>query len=313
MADQFVHLHVHTESSILDGAARIADMMKEVSGQGMPAVAITDHGNLHGVYEFFKAAQNVGVTPILGIEAYVAPGSRYDRTPVRWGRPDQRADDVSGGGRYTHMTIWATSGEGLNNLFRLSSHASLEGFYGRPRMDDELLASHNAGLIATTGCPSGEVQTRLRLGQEAEALAAAARYRDIFGPDNFFLELMDHGLGIEQQVRGGLLDIGRKLSLRPVVTNDSHYTRQDQADAHDALLCVQTNANITDTNRFRLDGGGYYLKSAAEMFAVNNTDVWADGCKNTLLIAERVDTTGMFAHHNLMPRFPAPEGETEQT
>jgi DNA polymerase III subunit alpha len=313
VADQFVHMHVHTEFSILDGAARIADMMREVQRLGMPAVAITDHGNLHGLYEFFKAAGNVGVTPILGIEAYVAPGSRYDRVPVRWGKPDQRADDVSGGGRYTHMTMWATNNEGLHNLFRLSSRASLEGFYGKPRMDAELIAEHAAGIVATTGCPSGEVQTRLRLGQPEQALAAAARDRDIFGADNFFLELMDHGLDIERRVRDGLLDVGRKLNLRPVATNDSHYTRPDQAEAHDALLCVQTNANITDTNRFRLDGSGYYLKSASEMFALNSSDMWADGCKNTLLIAERVDPTGMFAHHNLMPRFTAPDGETEQT
>jgi DNA polymerase-3 subunit alpha len=255
----------------------------------------------------------VGVTPVLGIEAYLAPGSRFERRVVRWGRPEQRADDVSGGGRFTHATMWAANDEGLHSLFRLTSRASIEGSYGKPRMDTELLAEHAAGIIATTGCPSGEVQTRLRLGQDAEALEAAARYRDIFGPDNYFLELMDHGLDIERRVREGLLDIGRRLSIPPVVTNDSHYTHPEQATAHDALLCVQTNANITDTNRFKFDGSGYYLKPAEEMLSVDSSDVWAEGCKNTLLIAERVDTTGMFAHHNLMPRFSAPEGETEQT
>ena len=311
MSDQFVHLHVHTEFSILDGAARIKDMMSEVSRLGMPAVAITDHGNLHGLYEFYRAATAAGVTPVLGIEAYLAPESRFHKAPVRWGRPEQKDDDVSGNGRYTHATLWAVNSVGLRNLFTLASRASIEGNYGKPRMDAELIAEHASGLVATTGCPSGEVQTRLRLGQPEQALAAAAKFRDIFGPDNYFVEIMDHGLEIERRVRDGLLEIARKLALRPVVTNDSHYTREDQAAAHDALLCVQTNAHIADTNRFKFGGSGYYLKSAAEMHAVDSSDLWADGCKNTLLIAERVDTTGMFAYHDLMPRFDVPAGESE--
>ncbi|GAA5190864.1 DNA polymerase III subunit alpha [Rugosimonospora acidiphila] len=313
MSDQFVHLHVHTEFSILDGAARIKDMMTEAKRLGMPAVAITDHGNMHGVYEFFKAAKGADITPILGIEAYVAPDTRFDRRPVRWGKPDQKSDDVSGAGRYTHMTMWASNSQGLHNLFRLASRASIEGTYGKPRMDAELLAEYSGGILATTGCPSGEVQTRLRLGQYDEALAAAARTQEIFGRDNYFLEIMDHGLEIERRVRDGLIDIGRKLGIRPVVTNDSHYTVPDQATAHDALLCVQTNANISDTNRFRFDGSGYYLKSADEMRQVDSSELWLEGCRNTLLIAERVDTTDMFTYHNLMPRFPAPDGETEQS
>jgi DNA polymerase III subunit alpha len=313
VSDQFVHLHVHTEFSILDGAARIKEVVAEAQRLGMPALAITDHGNMHGTYEFFKAAKAAGIVPILGIEAYLAPASRFDRTPIRWGTPDQKSDDVSGGGRYTHATVWAVDNTGLHNLFALSSRSFVEGTYGKPRMDADLISEYAPGLVATTGCPSGEVQTRLRLGHVEEALAAAARYRDIFGPDNYFLELMDHGLGIERRVRDGLLEIGRRLAIKPVVTNDLHYTRPEQAEAHDALLCVQTNANIADTNRFRFDGTGYYLKSAEEMYAVDGSDAWADGCKNTLLIAERVDTDGMFAHHNLMPRFPAPDGETEQT
>ncbi len=313
MSDQFVHLHVHTEFSILDGAARIADMMGEAQRLGMPAVAITDHGNMHGAYAFYKAATAVGITPVLGIEAYVAPASRFDRSPVRWGRPDQRSDDVSGGGRYTHTTMWAANNTGLHNLFALTSRASIEGQYGKPRMDADLISEYSAGIMATTGCPSGEVQTRLRLGQEKEAMESAAKYREIFGPDNYFLEIMDHGLDIETRVREGLLHIGKTLGIRPVVTNDSHYTFPHQAKAHDALLCVQTNANISDTKRLRFDGNGYYVRSAEEMFAIDSSDAWAEGCKNTRLIAERVDTTGMFAYHNLMPRFPAPDGETEQS
>jgi DNA polymerase-3 subunit alpha len=313
VSDQFVHLHVHTEFSILDGAARINEVMAEAARLGMPAVAITDHGNLHGLAEFYKAANKVGLTPILGIEAYLAPGSRFDRKPVRWGTQDQKSDDVSGAGKYTHATMWAQNNTGLHNLFRLSSRASMEGQYGKPRMDMDLIGEYAEGLMATTGCPSGEVQTRLRLGQPEEAFKAAAAYRDIFGADNYFVEIMDHGLEIERRVRDGLLDIARRLDLRPVVTNDLHYSRPEQATAHDALLCVQTNANISDTNRFRFDGQGYYVKSAEEMYAVDSSDVWQQGCRNTLLIAERVDTTGMFAVQNLMPRFAVPDGHTEQT
>ena len=312
-SDQFAHLHVHTEFSILDGAARIAELVKEAARQGMPAVGITDHGNMHGVFDFYKKATEAGVKPVLGIEAYVAPASRFDRCAVRWGRPDQRSDDVSGAGRYTHTTMWAANNEGLHNLFRLTSRASIEGTYGKPRMDAELIAEHATGIIATTGCPSGEVQTRLRLGQDEQAFEAAARYRDIFGAENYFLELMDHGLEIEHRVRDGLVDIGKRLGIQPVVTNDSHYTRPEQATAHDALLCVQTNANITDTKRFRFDGSGYYLRPVEEMQGADSSDIWAEGCRNTLLIADRVDPTGMFTYHNLMPRFPAPEGETEQS
>lgn len=310
---QFAHLHVHTEYSILDGAARIGDVMAEAARLGMPAVAITDHGNLHGVYEFYKAATAAGITPVLGIEAYLAPESRFLKQPVRWGGPDQKDDDVSAGGRYTHATMWAVDQRGLRNLFGLASRASLEGHYGKARMDAELIAEYATGIVATTGCPSGEVQTRLRLGQEQEALAAAARYRDIFGPGNYYLELMDHDLEIQRRVRDGLLDIGRKLGLPPVVTNDSHYTRPEQADAHDALLCVQTNANIADTNRLRFGGSALYLKSAEEMYGIDGSDVWLEGCRNTLRIAERVDPTGMFAYHDLMPRFPTPEGETAES
>jgi DNA polymerase-3 subunit alpha len=314
MADSFVHLHVHTEFSMLDGAARLKDLFTECARQDMPAVAMTDHGNLHGAYDFYTQATKAGITPIIGIEAYVAPESRFHKEAVRWGDPGQRGDDVSGGGFITHKTLWARDKAGLHNLFKLSSRAYTEGFTRKwARMDTELLAEHATGLMATTGCPSGEVQTRLRLGQRAKALEAAARYRDIFGPDNYFLELMDHGLDIERRVRDGLVEIGRKLNIPPVVTNDSHYTREAEADAHDALLCVQTGKQLSDPDRFKLEGGGYYLKSAAEMAALRSDDIWTEGCRNTLMIAERVDPGGMFESHNLMPRFPVPEGETEES
>ncbi|NUR61635.1 MAG: DNA polymerase III subunit alpha, partial [Catenulispora sp.] len=312
MSDSFVHLHVHTEYSMLDGAARLKDMFKHASSLGMPAVAMTDHGNMHGAADFTKQAQGAGIKPIIGIEAYVAPESRYNQKPIRWGQPHQKSDDVSGGGLYGHATIWAKDVTGLQNLTKLSSRAYTEGFARKyPRMDAELMAQHSEGLMATTGCPSGFVQTRLRLGQEKEALEAAAQYQEIFGKDDFYLELMDHGLDIETRVREGLLEIGRKLNIPPVVTNDSHYTYREESTAHDALLCIQTASNIADPDRFKFGGDGYFLKSADEMRAINSDDIWQEGCRNTLLIAEKVNPEGMFSYRNLMPRLEPPAGLTE--
>ncbi|MER7444763.1 DNA polymerase III subunit alpha [Micromonospora avicenniae] len=314
MGDSFAHLHVHTEYSMLDGAARLKDLFAEVSRQEMPAVAMTDHGNMHGANDFYKQAMAAGVKPILGVEAYVAPESRFHKQRVKWGRPEQKSDDVSGNGAITHMTMWAQNKTGLHNLFKLNSRASMEGHYIKwPRMDMELIAEYAEGIMATTGCPSGAVQTRLRLGQFDEALKVAGAYQDIFGKENYYLELMDHGLDIEKRVRDGLIELGRKLDIPPVITNDSHYTREDQAEAHDVLLCVQTASNIADPNRFRLEGGGYYIKSADQMRAVNSSELWLEGCRNTLLVAEKVDPAGMFEFHNLMPRFPVPDGETEES
>jgi DNA polymerase-3 subunit alpha len=295
---------------MLDGAARLKDLFDQCQRTGMTAVAITDHGNVYGAYDFWSKATAAGVKPVIGIEAYVAPEHRRHRQPVRWGTPAQKDDDVSGAGAYTHMTLLAETTAGMHNLFRLSSLASLEGYFRKPRMDRELLAAHSEGIIATTGCPSGEVQTRLRLGQERQALEAAAAYRDIFGPGNFFVEIMDHGLPIEQRVRDGLRRIAGELSLPFVVTNDAHYTQPGDATAHEVLLCVQTATNLADPGRFKFEGTGYYLKSPQEMRAAYTDEEWQAGCDSTLLIAERADVT--FAKANLMPRFPVPEGQTEE-
>src|SRR5580704_1721295 len=307
----FVHLHVHTEYSMLDGAARLKDLFTRCEQDGIPAIAMTDHGNLYGAYDFWAKATAAGIKPVIGIEAYVAPEHRKHRQPVRWGSPSQAADDISGAGAYTHMTLLAETTEGMHNLFRLSSLASLEGYFRKPRMDRELLAAHARGIIATTGCVSGEVQTRLRLGQYAEAVAAAAAYRDIFGPDNFFVEIMDHGLDIEARARDGLARVARDLSLPFVVTNDSHYTKPDDATPHEVLLAVQTGTTLADPTRFRFEGTGYYLKSPQEMRAVSTDEQWQAGCDATLAIAERADVS--FAKSNLMPTFPVPEGETEES
>ncbi|WP_030866575.1 DNA polymerase III subunit alpha [Streptomyces violaceoruber] len=310
----FTHLHVHTQYSLLDGAARLKDMFDACNEMGMSHIAMSDHGNLHGAYDFFHSAKKAGVTPIIGIEAYVAPESRRNKRKIQWGQPHQKRDDVSGSGGYTHKTMWATNSKGLHNLFRLSSDAYAEGWLQKwPRMDKETISQWSEGIVASTGCPSGEVQTRLRLGHFDEALKAAADYQDIFGKDRYFLELMDHGIEIEHRVRDGLLEIGRKLGIPPLVTNDSHYTYAHEATAHDALLCIQTGKNLSDPDRFRFDGTGYYLKSTDEMYAIDSSDAWQEGCANTRLIAEMIDTTGMFEKRDLMPKFDIPEGFTEIT
>ncbi|WP_110589329.1 DNA polymerase III subunit alpha [Microbacterium suaedae] len=310
-SDSFVHLHVHSEYSMLDGAAKLNDMTKAAAEMQMPAIAVTDHGNNYASFEFYKAAKAQGVKPIVGLEAYVTPGThRSDRTRVAWGTSEQKSDDVSGSGAYTHMTMWAENTSGMHNLFRLSSLASMEGYYFKPRMDRELLQTYAKGIIATTGCPSGEIQTRLRLGQYDAAREAAAEFQDIFGKDNYFCELMDHGLDIERRVREDLIKIARDLQIPLVATNDSHYTHQHDANAHEALLCVQSGSTMDDPNRFKFNGDGYYIKSAAEMRQLFRD--LPDACDNTLLIAERCEIE-FDTDANYMPRFPVPEGETEES
>lgn len=312
-SDSFVHLHVHTEYSMLDGAARIGDLFTKAAEMGMPALATTDHGYVFGAYEFWKKAQGTGVKPIIGVEAYVTPGThRTDKTRIKWGEDHQSGDDVSGSGAYTHMTLLARNNNGLHNLFRLDSQASLDQVYAKwPRVDRELLGQYGQGLIATTGCPSGEVQTRLRLGQYREALQAASDFRDIFGKDYYFAELMDHGLDIERRVQKDLLRLARELGLPLVATNDLHYTTQADAKAHSALLCVQSGSTLMDPNRFKFDADDFYLKSPAEM-----RHTWRElpeACDNTLLIAEMCDISFTEDEGRYMPRFPCPPGENEES
>lgn len=317
-SDSFVHLHVHTEYSMLDGASLLDGLFSRTSELGMPAIAMTDHGNLHGAYDFYSKARKHGVKPIIGIEAYITPGTqRGERRRVRWGQGDlaeEGGNDVAGGGAYTHMTMWAESTEGMHNLFRLSSRSSLEGYYFKPRMDKEILAEHSKGLIVSTGCPSGAIQTRLRLGQYDEAVREAAELQDIFGRDNVFLELMDHGIDIEKRVRDDLLRLGKQMGLPPIATNDSHYNNPEDAAAHDALICVASGKRLSDTNRLKFDGGGYYIKSAAEM-----RELWADrfgmpeACDNTLAIAERCEVEFTESTGGYMARADVPAGESEES
>ena len=306
MSDKsFVHLHNHTEYSMLDGAARIKQLVAKAAEMEMPAIAMTDHGNTHGAYEFWKQSNAVGIKPIIGIEAYVAPESRLLKQKIRWG--DGGDDDVSGGGAYSHMTMWATDNASMQNLFRLSSEGYLSGYYFKPRIDRELLNRWGKGMIATTGCPGGEVQTRLRMGQYDEALKTAAEFRDIFGEGNYYVEVMDHALAIEKRVRDDLLRLAKDLGLPLVGTNDLHYTNQEDAVAHDALLCVQVGSNLNDPNRFKFESQEYYLKSPKQMRELFSEI--PEAADNTLLIAERCEVN--FEKRDLMPRFPVPEGQTE--
>jgi DNA polymerase-3 subunit alpha len=296
---------------MLDGAARITELVGEVAKVENPAaraIAITDHGNLFGAYEFYNSAKAVGVKPIIGIEAYIAPGSRHDRKRVKWAEGGE--DDVSGGGAYTHMTILASNNTGMSNLFKLSSLASLEGYYYKPRMDRELLVQYSSGLIATTGCPSGEIQTRLRMGDYAGARKAAADYQDIFGRENYLLELMEHGIEIEQRTRPDLLRLATDLNLPLLATNDLHYTKQSDEPAHAALLCIQSGSTLADPKRFKFDNDEFYLKTANQM-----RKLFAEipeACDNTLLIAERCEVS-FREGENLLPQFSVPKGESEES
>lgn len=310
MGDEFVHLHCHSEFSMLDGAARLVDLRKGAEEMGMRALGITDHGNMFGAYEWYKIAKDSPVKPIIGLEAYLTPRThRSERKRVQFG--DGTGDDVSAKGAYTHMTIWAENNTGLHNLFRLSSMSSLEGFFYKPRADRELLQRYAKGLIGTTGCPSGEVQTFLRLGQYSDALASAAEFRDIFGQDSFYVELMDHGLEIEKRVRSDLLRIARDLNLPLVASNDLHYVNASDAEDHDTLLCVSSGSNKDTPGRFKFDGDGYYLKSPAEMRALFSN--LPEACDNTLAITERCTTTFEEGTGTYMPEFPVPEGHTEES
>ena len=300
---------------MLDGAARLDDLFGKAVDLGMTSLAMTDHGNLYGAYDFYKTGKKYGINPIIGLEGYYAPQGRFERRPFDFGGGfDEGTPEDPGAGRgkqsYTHMTLWAENTAGMHNLFRLSSLASLEGYYHKPRFDRELLERYGKGLIGTTGCPSGEVNRWLQAGNYDKALAAAADFRDILGAGNYFCELMDHGLEIETRFRHDLLKIARALDLPLIATNDLHYVHAADAATHDVLLCIGTRTTMDDPKRFRFDARDFYLKSAEEM-----RKVWSElpeACDNTLLIAERCHVE-FNEGANLMPAFPIPEGESEES
>ncbi|MDP8988081.1 MAG: DNA polymerase III subunit alpha, partial [Actinomycetota bacterium] len=301
----FAHLHTHTEFSMLDGAARVADVVVAAAADAQPAIGITDHGNMYGVLDFYAACREAGVNPVIGTEAYMAGDSRHER-PRRRGRLDDGGGQSDAGEKlYYHLTLLAESDAGYRNLLKLSSRAYLEGYCYKPRVDWELLGEHHDGLIATTGCLGGVVLQALLRGDVDGATDKAARLQDIFGRDSLFVELQDHGLADQRRTNPQLIEIARRLGAPLVATNDSHYTSQHDAVAHDALLCVQTGSTIDDPDRFRFEGDQHYLKSTAEMRSLFSEV--PESCDNTLWIAERAQVEIELGTPKLPP-FPVPAG-----
>jgi DNA polymerase-3 subunit alpha len=289
LGDSFTHLHVHTEYSMLDGAAKLEELVAKAVADGQPAIGITDHGNMYGTLEFYKECRRQGIKPILGTEAYMADETRTER-PARRGRIDDSGGDTEGGKKlYYHLTLLAETNEGYRNLIQLSSLAFMEGYYYKPRMDWELLEKYSKGLIATTSCLGGHVLQSLLNGDEKGAVEKAARLQDIFGKDNLFVELQDHGLPAQHETNPKLIEIAKRIGAPLIATNDSHYTHRDDHESHDALLCVQTGAMLSDTKRFKFEGQEHYLKSADEMRSLFRH--YPEACDYTLWVAERADVT----------------------
>ena len=289
---------------MLDGAARLDELVAKAAEDGMPALGITDHGNMYGVLDFYKACRKNDIKPIIGCELYQAEDSRAER-PSRRGRVDDSGGSTDGGKKlYYHLIALAENDTGYKNLIQLSSRAFMEGYYYKPRVDWDVLSDHSEGIIATTGCLGGQVLQALLNGDERGALEKAARFQDIFGRDNLFVEIQDHGIAAQRQTNPQLMEIARKIKAPLLITNDSHYTHQHDHTAHDALLCVQTGSLMSDPDRFKFEGDQHYLKSAEEM-----RRQWSDlpeACDNSLWIAERANVEIEFGQPQL-PDFPIPE------
>lgn len=285
MTDQFVHLHLHTDYSALDGAGRVKDYVQRAASQGMSALTMSDHGNLFGAYDFYAQCVAADIKPIIGIEFYVAPDSLDRKEPVFWGTSDQRPDDVGSGGAATHLTVLAVSAEGLRNLYRLHHLSYTRGFYYKPRIDVESLARFSGGLVTLTGCAGSALNTRFRLGQDYEAQAYLGELCDAVGKENVFVEVMDHNTDFDVRINRNLMRLSRSHNLPLVATNDCHYVREEDALSHDALLCLQTRARLADDSRFRFEGRGYHLKTRREMEKLRLPSSAYD---NTLAVAERV-------------------------
>ncbi len=291
----FTHLHAHTEYSLLDGSSKIRELTARAKELGMDSLAITDHGVMYGVIDFYKAARENGIKPIIGCEVYVAPGSRFDR------------ENVSGEDRYYHLILLAENNTGYQNLMKIVSKGFVDGFYYKPRVDYEVLTTYHEGIIALSACLAGEVQRNLERGLYEDAKKSALRYEEIFGKGNFFLELQDHGIPAQKLVNQGLMRLSKELSIELVATNDSHYIYADDAQAHDILLCIQTGKKVTDENRMRYEGGQYYLKSEEEMRSL--FPYAPQAIENTAKIAARCNVEIEFGVTKL-PQFQVPEGET---
>ena len=291
----FTHLHVHTEYSLLDGSCKIKELIARAAELGMKNIAITDHGNMYGVIEFYRAARAAGINPVIGCEVYVAPGSRFDREVTK------------GEGRYNHLVLLAENNVGYSNLIKIVSKGFTEGFYYKPRVDYEVLEKYHEGVIALSACLAGAVATALRYGQYETAKKEAERLYDIFGKDHFYLELQDHGIADQATVNQGLLRMSEELKIPLVATNDVHYITAEDAEPHDILLCIQTQKKVQDEDRMRYEGGQYYLKSEDEMKAL--FPYAQEALENTSKIAERCHVEIEFGKYKL-PKYDVPEGFT---
>ena len=289
----FTHLHVHTEYSLLDGSSKIKELTARAKELGMDSMAITDHGAMFGVIDFYRAAKEAGIKPILGCEVYVSPGSRFDR------------ENVHGEDRYYHLVLLAENNEGYQNLMKIVSKGYVDGFYYKPRVDEEVLRQYHGGLIALSACLAGEIPRFLERGLYEEARKAALRYQEIFGAGNYFLELQDHGIPMQRQVNQALLRLSRELQIPLVATNDCHYINAEDWEAHDILLCIQTGKKLSDENRMRYEGGQYYVKSEEEMRKL--FPYAPEAIENTHKIAERCNVEIEFGVTKL-PRYDVPEG-----
>lgn len=289
----FTHLHVHTEYSLLDGSCKIKELAARAKELGMDSMAITDHGAMYGVIDFYRAAKEVGIKPIIGCEVYVSPGSRFDR------------ETASGEDRYYHLVLLAENDQGYHNLMKIVSKGYVEGFYYKPRVDYEVLETFHEGVIALSACLAGEVQRYLGRGMYEEACRSALHYETIFGKGNFFLELQDHGIPMQKTVNQGLLRMSRELGIDLVATNDIHYILAEDAVPHDILLCIQTGKRVTDENRMRYEGGQYYCKSEEEMRAL--FPYAQEAIDNTHKIAQRCNVEIEFGVTKL-PKYEVPEG-----
>ena len=289
----FTHLHVHTEYSLLDGSSKIKELAVRAKELGMDSMAITDHGAMYGVIDFYRAAREAGIKPILGCEVYVAPGSRFDR------------ENVHGEDRYYHLVLLAENNEGYQNLMKIVSKGYVDGFYYKPRVDMEVLKTYHKGIIALSACLAGEVPRFLARGLYEEAKEAVLKYQEIFGRGNYFLELQDHGIPMQRQVNQGVIRLSRELDIPLAATNDCHYINAEDWEAHDILLCIQTGKKVADENRMRYEGGQYYVKSEEEMRELFS--YIPEAIDNTAKIAERCNVEIEFGVTKL-PRYEVPEG-----
>ncbi|HLZ19638.1 MAG TPA: PHP domain-containing protein, partial [Smithellaceae bacterium] len=288
MAANFVHLHVHTQYSLLDGMIRLEELFKKVKEYEMPAIAMTDHGNMFGAIDFYQQALKNGIKPIIGCELYVAPGKRTDKTPSVAGENAR------------HLVILVKDKQGYQNLMKLTSLAHIEGFYYRPRVDKELLRQCSAGLIASSACLHGEIASHIVRGNMVEARKAALEYLDIFGEENFYLEIMENGIPEQKTANEGLIALSKELSIPLIATNDCHYLNVDHAEAHNVLLCIQTGKTIEDKDRMSLSTNQFYVRSPQEMQDL--FEYAPEAVENTVKIAERCNMTFEFGKF-FLPKF----------